>query len=125
MRYPGQHMVLERRRTRPSLSDDAKQAILDKFHERDNRLYPSGWNYYEQVVAKNPPNPIVCVPHQQTGSFVSVNLFADTVDDIMVKCGFPDSEREFTRRFYRSHLLSRLPYWDQDEVPENIPLLEE
>ena len=113
-------MILKR--SAVPVSDEVKEDILRKIRERNNRLYPSDWDFYEDGVANSPTDPCVSAPHRQTGKPVGINLFTDTLDDIMAKCGFPEAQRETVLRFYRSHLQDRLPYWD---APNSIPLLDE
>ena len=110
------------KRSAAPATDEIKDDLLRKIRERNNRLYPSDWDFYEDGVANSPTDPWVSVTHRQTGKPVGINLFTDTLDDIMAKCGFPETQRETVLRFYRSRLQDRLPYWD---TPNNIPLLDE
>ena len=105
-----------------TVSDEKQECLLRKVRERNNQIYPSDWDFYEDGVANSPTDPWVSIPHRETGKPVGINLFTDTLDDIMTKCGFPDDQREMVLRLYSSHLRDRLPYW---EAPDRIPLLEE
>ena len=105
------------------VSDAVKEDLLRRVRERNNRIYPLGWDIHENTVGT--PDPCVSVPHKQTGEPVRVNLFTDTIDDILEKCGFSEDQRETVSRFYRSHLRERLPHWDTDIIPNSIPLLED
>lgn len=98
---------------------------MDAVAERDRRVYPPDWDFYGQTAITSPTDPLVSVPHKQTGEPVSINLFTDTIDRIMTKCGFPEHGRAETLGFYRSYLLSLIPYWDPAEIPDHIPLLQE
>lgn len=109
------------KRSASSASDAMKEGLIHRIRERNNRVYPPGRDLREDVGTT--PDPWVSVPHKQTGEPVGVNLFTDTIDDILDKCGFSEDQRETASRFYRSHLLDRLSSWDIDEVPNGIPLL--
>ncbi len=59
-----------------------------------DRRYPADWDYYEEVVAKNPPNGEVTIPHRITGDPVRIDLLTVTPDEIIEQCGFPDHLQE-------------------------------
>ncbi len=117
-------MVLDRNRataTQPQVSLD--DAIREEQEFADQR-YPAEWDYYEQVVAKNPANGEVTVPHKSTGKLVLIDLLTITPDEIIEQCGIPDHMREESLMGYRLFLEAQMVYWDQHLLPDTIPLLE-
>lgn len=120
------HMVLDRNNrattTQPQVS--IEDAIREAQEFADQR-YPADWDYYEQVVAKNPPNGKVTVPHKNTGELVLVDLLAITPDEIVEQCGIPDHMREESLMGYRLFLKAQMAYWDRQLLPDTIPLLED
>ena len=118
-------MALRRDRAATTKPQAALDEAIGEAQERLYEFYPSDWDYYEDVVAKNPPNGKVTVPHKVTGDLVRVDLLTYTSDEIVKRCGIPDNMREESLLAYRLFLKARLPYWDQHLLPESIPLLED
>ena len=106
-----------------------QQAGLDEAireaQELADQFYPAEWDYYEQVVAKNPPNGKVTVPHKSTGELMLVDLLTITPDEIIEQCGIPDHMREESLMGYRLFLEAQMAYWDRHLLPDTIPLLED
>ncbi len=119
------HMVL---RWNGGVSATQPQAGLDEAireaQEGLDQFYPADWDYYEDVVAKNPPNGKVTVPHKITGDLVRVDLLTLTPDEIIEQCGIPDHMREESLLAYRLFLKARLPFWDRRLLPNSVPLLD-
>ena len=115
--------------TRAGKATTASQAELEEaIREAQSRLdefYPADWDYYEELVAKNPPSGRITVPHKITGTLVPIDLLTITPDEIIEQCGIPDHMRERSLQGYRLILQARLPYWDQNLLPSTIPLLED
>ena len=101
-----------------------REAIREEQDFLDGR-YPADWDYYKEVVAKNPPNGEVTIPHRITGDPVRIDLLTATPDEIINTRGFPDHPGDQSLEPYRLFLKARLPYWDQRLLPDSIPLLEE
>ena len=106
-----------------------QQAGLDEAireaQELADQFYPAEWDYYEQVVAKNPPNGKVTVSHKSTGELMLVDLLTITPDEIIEQCGIPDHMREESLMGYRLFLEAQMAYWDRHLLPDTIPLLED
>lgn len=115
-------MVLKRQ-AQP-VSDEVVEDLFRAVAENDRQAYGPDFDYYRDIVAKNPPDPWVCIPHKVTGESVGIDLFTATLDDIMERCGFPEDKRDFVLRLYRGYLLDRLPYWPPEQVPDDIPILQ-
>lgn len=118
-------MALRRDKAAATKPQAALEKAIGEAQERLNEFYPADWDYYEDVVAKNPPNGKVTVPHKVTGDLVGVDLLTCTPDEIVKQCGIPDKMRAESLRAYRLFLEARLPYWDRRLLPETIPLLED
>ena len=101
------------------------EEAINEAQETLDRFYPADWDYYEDVVANNPPNGEVTVPHKVTGDLVMVDLLTMTSDEIVRQCGIPDHMREESLLAYRLFIKARLHYWDQGCLPETIPLLKD
>ena len=98
--------------------------LLREALETINNAYPADWDYYEEAVAKNPPNAKILIPHAETGELVEVDLFTVTLDEIAEKCAVPEHWKKNLLDLCRDFLLSRMPYWDKRPVPHRILLLE-
>ena len=119
-------MVLRRdsRAATTHLKADFDEAVRGE-QEHIDQLHPADWDYYENVVAKNPPNGEVTIPNKVTGDPVRIDLLIATPDEIVNRCGISDHLREHSLEPYRRFLKARLPYWDQGLIPDSIPLLDE
>ena len=89
-----------------------------------NSAYPADWDFYEQVVAGNPPSGKVLIPHAETGELVPVDLLEATPERLFQLYGIPKDRQEESLHAYRDFIRSRMPYWDDNAVPAFIPLLE-
>ena len=108
----------------PSVTDESP-GIQEADTETDSRFYPPGFDYYRDIVAKNPPSGLLGIPHRETGDLVTVDLFVVSEDELVEMCGIPDHQREAALDCYRTYLLGRIPHWDKHDVPNHIPLLDE
>lgn len=105
-------------------TNESSQGIQEDT-EAHSRFYPSGFDYYRDVVAKNAPSGLLGIPHRQSGEVIMVDLFAVTAEELVKKCGIPENQQETALDCYRTYLLGRIPHWDESAVPEHIPLLDE
>ncbi len=128
MGHPANMGYMALRRDRKVATTHPQAGLEEAIREEQDfldRRYPADWDYYEEVVAKNPPNGEVTIPHRITGDLVRIDLLTVTPDEIIEQCGFPDHLQEQSLEPYRLFLKARLPYWDQRLLPDSIPLLDE
>ena len=73
---------------------------------------------------QEPDDAIFWVPHQQEGRMVQFNRLTVTVDDIINRCGYPESQRE---RLAVLHRLLAEEFLAEYQCPRRgpVPLLEE
>ena len=56
---------------------------------------------YEDLRYHDPEDAVFWVPHQQEPRLVEFNLFTSTIDDIITRCGYPESERHRLTELHR------------------------
>lgn len=65
------------------------------------------------------------VRHRQSGEWVEVNLLAVTAEELVERCGIPESHREIVVEACRKHLELSIEYWNERDIPDSIPLLQD
>ena len=112
------------KRTSTSTVPETFEEAVERIEQRDNERYPSGWDYYDNMVSDS-PDGTMCIPHGITGESIGVDLFEDTFEEIAKKCAIPEDRQGAALVLCRDYLLRRMPYWNKNEIPARIPLLEE
>ena len=56
---------------------------------------------YEELRYHDSEDAIFWVPHQMEPRVVEFNVLTSTIDDIISKCGYPESERERLQELHR------------------------
>lgn len=96
--------------------------VLD--HEECAQMGRTGDHDYDTYDGyNNPGDAIFWVPHQQEARMVQFNRLTVTIDDIISRCGYPESERERLTLLHRRLAEEFMAdYQGLRNVP--VPLLE-
>ena len=74
---------------------------------------------YDELAYHDPEDAVFWVPHQQEARMVEFNRLTSTIDEIITRCGYPESERE---RLTEQHRRTAEEFLRAYQGPVNGPI---